>query len=124
MHPIASAPDWLLRPLPVNAASDPALDTRIDNLAAGLPDSLPELHAALEAVRSFREYDAAANRALAHLWPQIDGILLDAEVPLRRELLRFAQEHFPEPALARLLRRTARDATPTIRRQAARILRR
>src|SRR4051812_46823101 len=34
MDPLAQAPDWLLRPLPVNAAVDPALHGRIDALAA------------------------------------------------------------------------------------------
>ncbi len=123
MDPMASAPDWLLRPLPVNAGSDANLLARIDELAARLPESLSELQAALDAVRPFIEYDAAANRTLAQLWPRVDDILLCGDVPSRRELLRFAKEHFPEAALARLLRRAARDAAPSVRRQAARILR-
>src|SRR4051794_26193754 len=58
MDPLANAPEWLLRPLPVNAAVDPALHGCIDALAQALPANLRPLREALDAVRNFHEYDA------------------------------------------------------------------
>ena len=53
MDPLAQAPEWLLRPLPVNAAVDPALHARIDALAQALPSNLPALSDELAAVVNF-----------------------------------------------------------------------
>lgn len=54
-----TVPEFLTRPLPVDAVADPALHAKIDELGARLPEGLPELHQALVGVRMFREYDAA-----------------------------------------------------------------
>jgi hypothetical protein len=123
MDPIATAPDWLLRPLPVNAAADPTLHATIDRLAAGLPGSLPQLDGELRAVRMFHEYDAAANRASAHIWRHLDRILGSTEVTDRLHLLFFARDHLPRQALARLLRRMVKDPVAQVRRQAQRVIR-
>jgi retron-type reverse transcriptase len=123
MDPIARAPDWLLRPLPMNAVVDPALHTIIDTLAAKLPDSIEQLHEKLDAVRMFREYDAAVNRASAHVWQKLESCLGSLELEPRLALLHFAQEHLTPPAFSRILRRMVKDPSPSVRRQATRVLR-
>jgi retron-type reverse transcriptase len=123
MDPLEQAPDWLLRPLPVNAAFDPALHARIDTLAEGLPASLDTLREALSAVRMFHEYDAAANRACVLVWRQLEARAAGLDVPARLLLLQFAREHFPDQALARLLRRLIKDPVGQVRRACRRILR-
>jgi retron-type reverse transcriptase len=123
MDPLARAPDWLLRPLPANAAVDPALHARIDSLAARLPDAIDQLHEQLDGVRMFREYDAAVNRASSLLWQNLEGCLNSQDLAPRLALLRFAQEHLTEAAFARVLRRMVKDPAPTVRRHAHRVLR-
>jgi retron-type reverse transcriptase len=116
-------PDCVLRPLPVDAVVDAELHARIDELALGLPGTLAELGAQLEAVRVFREYDAAANRAAAHVWRVVDRCLGDPDLEVRLALLTFASEHFSRPALARLLRRLVKDQSVRVRGHAQRVLR-
>jgi retron-type reverse transcriptase len=122
MDLFARAPDWLLRPLPVNAVVDPALHARIDSLAAKLPDSIEELHKQLDGVRAFHEYDAAVNRASVLLWHRLEGCLGALDLQPRMALLRFAREHLTPPAFARVLRRMIKDPSPRIRRQAVKVL--
>jgi retron-type reverse transcriptase len=123
MGPLDQAPDWLLRPLPVNAAVDPALHARIDTLAQGLPASLDTLREALSAVRMFHEYDAAVNRAAALVWRHLDACTAPSDGPTQLALLNFAREHFTEQALARLLRRLAKGPVGQVRRACRRLLR-
>src|SRR3954469_3411206 len=94
MEPLDRAPDWLLRPLPVNAAVDPALHAQLDTLAQGLPGSLDTLRDALSAVRAFHEYDAAPNRACALVWRSLDACAASPAVADRLALLNLASEHF------------------------------
>ena len=65
MDPFEHVPDWLLRPLPVNADTDAKLNAQIDKLSKELPESIEHIHKALNKVRMYREYDAAANLACA-----------------------------------------------------------
>jgi retron-type reverse transcriptase len=123
MPPKATVPAWVPRPLPVDAVADPALHARIDKLARDLPASLPELSERLESVRVFREYEAAANHASAHVWQAMDRLLADPDLDMRVALLTFAREHFSRPALARLLRRLVKDPSARVRLQARRVLR-
>jgi RNA-directed DNA polymerase len=123
MDPLAEAPEWLLRSLPVNAAVDPALHGRIDALAQALPSNLRPLRDELAAVRNFREYDAAANRASAFVWRVIEPLIAFPDPRSRVELLMFAREHFTQPALSRLLRRMLKDPASPVRRHARKVLR-
>jgi retron-type reverse transcriptase len=123
MDPLAAAPEWLLRPLPVNAAVDPALHSRIDALAAALPSNLAALRDELGAVRSFREYDAAANRASALVWRVVEPLLTHPDHRSRLALLEFGRDHLTEAALSRLLRRLVKDPAAPVRRHARKVLR-
>src|SRR5438105_4872116 len=116
MDPLAQAPDWLLRPLPVNAAVDLTLHARIDTLAQGLPASLDTLAQELSAVRMYVEYDAAVNRASAYVWQALEHCLGHPDAHTRLSLLNFGRDHFTQPALARLLRRVAKDPVGQVRR--------
>jgi RNA-directed DNA polymerase len=116
MDAVEHAPAWLLRPLPLNAADDPKLSEQIDELGAKLPDynALRELRNALLGVRTFREYDSAANRASAHVWRAFEGLVADERT--RSQLLCFAEEHMTPTALARVCRRLSRDSSSSLRR--------
>jgi retron-type reverse transcriptase len=122
MDSTARAPDWLLRPLPPNAVVDPALQARLEALAAKLPDSLAQLHEQLDGVRMFREYDAAVNRVSTLLWARLEGCLHTLDAGPRLLLMKFAQEHLTAPAFSRVMRRLIKDPAPAVRRQAARVL--
>ena len=76
---------------------------RLDKLAAKLPDSLADIHKALDDVATFREYDAAANRAGAHVWRALDRFYA-AEDPARRGEAVPDPEKLENAALPQLLR--------------------
>jgi RNA-directed DNA polymerase len=123
MELLTQVPDWLLRPLPANATVDDKLTARIDALAAKLPGSIEQLKLALDAVRQFREYDAAANRACAHVWQTLEHFyspLLDKR--LRTALLGFVSEHMIDRAQARVFRRLVKDSSLGMRRRVARLI--
>jgi RNA-directed DNA polymerase len=122
MDLLTHVPPWLLRPLPANAAEDARLHARIDQLAAGLPESLPQLQAALAGVRSYREYDAAANRAAAHVWRCLEQVFSYPEPTLRSQLLAFAAEHFVAEAQARVFRRLVKDPSLRVRTRARKLV--
>jgi retron-type reverse transcriptase len=124
MNPLESAPAWLLRPLPANAAADEALNARIDELGRKLPGSLPQIHGALDKVRAYREYDAAANRAAAHVWRALDQFYASGSAPLRASLLAFADEHLAEAARARVCRRLIKDPILRVRSKARKLVER
>lgn len=115
-------PADLLRTVPVGATSDPELHARLDELAAGLPDSLGELDAALTAVQAYAEYDDAVNHAFGYIWPRLDE-LLHGTTTTRRALVAFARHHLAERARARIFRRLAKDANRDVRRTVASALR-
>jgi retron-type reverse transcriptase len=124
MDALTNAPAWLLRPLPVNAATDEALHAQIDELAPGLPGTLPDLQRALDAVKTFREYDAAANRAGALVWQALDRFCASDSVSLRSQLLNFASEHMSEAAQARIYRRMVKDPSVRVRSKARKLVQR
>ncbi|HEY8505149.1 MAG TPA: reverse transcriptase family protein, partial [Gemmataceae bacterium] len=120
-----TAPAWLLRPVPANVAEDDELNQRIDALAEKLPGSVMQIHYALHRVQSYREYDAAANRACVHVWRALDRFFEPAADPgLRTQLLTFAREHMPERAQARVLRRLIKDPVTKVREFARRLVER
>jgi RNA-directed DNA polymerase len=122
MNPVETAPPWLLRPLPANAAADAALHAQIDRLASSLPQGLEALHQALDAVRTFTEYDAAVNHAAEHVWRAWEAFYQADDRELRTQLLAFAVAHLPESARARVCRRLAKDPSRTVRGRARRLV--
>lgn len=124
MNPTEHAPAWLLMPLPANAADDDALHARIDELAHKLPESIGVMHAALDAVKMYSEYEAAANRAAAHVWRALDRLFTSESASVRGALLSFASDHMVETARTRVFRRLMKDPSGTVRAKARRIVRR
>jgi RNA-directed DNA polymerase len=116
----AEPPTWLFRPLPTNAALDQDLIAQVDQLAQGLPHSLRHLHNALNKVAMYREYDAAANRACAHVWLAVRAILT---AHLSSDLLTFACAHMTEQARLRILRRLTADRSWSIRNRIRKLIR-
>jgi hypothetical protein len=116
-------PAWLARPLPANASVDEKLHARIDELGRKLPHSIGKLHEALDAVQPYREYDAAANRAAAHVWQALGRFFAADAVELRTALLAFAAAHLGEEAQARVLRRLVKDPALRVRNRARTLVR-
>jgi RNA-directed DNA polymerase len=124
MDVLEQVPPWLLRPLPANAAVDEKLHETLDKLAADLPRTLRQLGIALDKVKSFSEYDAAANRAGAHVWRHLDAFFTSQWPGDRQALLHFAVAHMVEEAQARVCRRLVKDPDLTVRRAAQRLVQR
>lgn len=124
MDPESRTPSWVLWPLPANAVYDPVRLSRIDELAADLPNSLATLHTELLEIRSDREYDTANNRAIAHVWAMIDSLMSSTDVEVRRTLFRFATAHMPPAVLARVCRRFVKDVDSNLRRAARQVVER
>lgn len=119
-NPCELVPDWLLWPLPTNAAADEALLTRLDGFAKKLPRSLQQMDLALRDIRSSRAYDVAANRACAHVWLALENLYAAPDPTVRKDLLAFANEHMVERARARIVRRLVKDPDTTVRYRALR----
>jgi hypothetical protein len=124
MDLLKEAPAWLLRPLPANAARDKKLEERIDDLGEKLPDSLFQLTFALDAVQAFREYDAAANRASAHVWRALERFYAAESAAARARLLSFARAHMTPAAQARICRRLVKDPAHQVRAKALKFVQR
>ncbi|HJZ53389.1 MAG TPA: reverse transcriptase family protein [Gemmataceae bacterium] len=108
------APAWLLLPLPANADHDTELLDRVEQLCSKLPDNLPQLQKALDAVKPLASYEPAVNRVNMLIWEQIDALLV--ALPKQRiGLIKYAQEHMPQRVLARILRRMAKDPDVEVR---------
>jgi len=118
MDPVTRVPGWLLRLLPTNARVNDALHARIDKIAAKLPGSLAELDTTLDGFKSDATYDAAANRAAAHVWLVLDQISDNPTPQVARALLHFAHGHLVPQAQARILRRLVKSRDTNIRTQA------
>ena len=111
---LSQVPTWLLRPIATNALCDEKLEAAIDKLAAKLPESLDEISFNLNRVDSKREYDSAANRAIAHVWRAVDRFFaVDAN---RSSLLSFAKHHMFGAGQTRVLRRLSKDTELNVRR--------
>jgi RNA-directed DNA polymerase len=122
MDPLMDAPNWLMRPLPANAAEDEKLHARIDKLCKRLPASIVELGDALKSVQMFCEYDAAANRASAQVWRALDQFYGLAASSIRSLLLDFARQHMCPQAQNRIIRRLAKDPSLSLRRSVRRLV--
>jgi len=117
-NPILTAPRWLLRSLPINALFDTAIHEQLETLATELPGSVSRMAVVLEQISSGLAYDAAANLASALIWREREAIFTSAEISTRSSLLSFAENHMTSTSAARILRRLAKDAAPTIRKKA------
>jgi hypothetical protein len=115
----ARVPRWVFRPLPAHAARDETLEAEIDVLGAQLHDRssyIASMHAALDRVAMFREYDSAVNRAAAHVWRALGRVYAEGTPHGREALARFAGRHLVGRARARVLRRLAKDPDLGVRR--------
>jgi len=111
----SNAPAWLLLPLPANADPDPQLLAKVEQACSKLPDKFGELQKALTAVRQFASYEPAVNRANELVWGQLEALLTHPADTGRTALVRYAAEHMPQRALARILRRLAKDPDMGVR---------
>ena len=118
-----SPPDWVFRPLPVNAEIDSELESRIEILAEQLPDSLREINRLLLAVKDYHEYDSAAILANRHVWSCLSLFLESPSPAHRRRLLEFADQHMTPAGRSRILRRLSKDSDLNVRQTVHRILR-
>src|SRR5262249_21952045 len=112
------------RPLPANATADAKLHARIDALGRELPDSLGQMTEALDQVKASCDYDAAVNRATAHVWPALERFFASADPSVRVALLRFARDHLAEEAQERICRRLLKAPAWRVRSQARRLVER
>jgi RNA-directed DNA polymerase len=112
-----SAPAWLLLPLPANADHEAKLLEAIEQHCAKLPGSFAKLRYTLDAVRALASYEPAVNSANALVWEQFESLLSAPDGDHRVELARYARAHMPSRALARVLRRLAKDPDMKVRNQ-------
>ena len=122
MDALEPVPSAMLRPLPANATSDAKLHDRIDSLGRKLPDSMEQVAALLGQVKASSDYDAAVNRAAAHVWSALERFYASGDPAVRVALLRFACAHLPEAAQAHICRRLVKDAAWRVRAQARRLV--
>jgi RNA-directed DNA polymerase len=123
MSAARTAPDWLLLPLPANALADEKLIASVTAHCAKLPAEFGKLGAALESVRALASYEPAANRANELIWERFEE-LLSAPVPAHRTaFVKYAADHLPERAFARVLRRFAKDPDTGVRAAVSRAIR-
>lgn len=109
-------PRWVSRPLPVNALRSPDELAQVDQLAAGLPESLWLLGRELNKLAGTLAYDACVNRANAHVWLRRGDCLREAP-----GLISYVVAHFPPRARLRILRRIAKSPRNASRRAVERL---
>jgi retron-type reverse transcriptase len=117
-----SAPAWLLLPLPANADHDAKLLESIEQHCAKLPGTFAKLRHALDNVRALASYEPAVNRANSLVWEQFESLLSAPDGDHRLELARYARAHMPARALARILRRLAKDPDMGVRNNIAHMI--
>ncbi len=122
MDPLDQVPSAVLRLLPANAGVDAQLHARLDLLSRDLPASIGQIARALEAVKATCDYDAAVNRAAAHIWLALDHFYSYDNPSVRVRLLYFARDHLGEEAQARLCRRLVKDSSWRVRALARRLV--
>lgn len=110
-----SSPDWLLRPLPLNATVEAKVHQAIEKYCKRLPEDLESLQNLLDKLASKSSYDAAANHASQHLWPSVPKILNHPDKTYRSQLIHFVSTHMCDAAKARILRRLSRDSHFVVR---------
>jgi retron-type reverse transcriptase len=118
-----TGPEWLYLPLPANANADAALMAKVEKFCTSLPKDLTQLQKALDGVRALASYEPAVNRANELIWEQYETLVTNPEGKLRLVFIRYAIEHLPPRARARVLRRLAKDPDMEVRNQVARAIR-
>lgn len=113
----SNAPAWLLLPLPANADPDPQLLEKVEQVCSKLPDKFPDLQRAIDAVKQFASYEPAVNRANELIWERLEELLSHPHSKGRIALVKYAADHLPERAQARVLRRLAKDPDMEVRKQ-------
>jgi retron-type reverse transcriptase len=121
---VRSAPGWLLLPLPANAAHDAALLATVEQHGAKLPAEFAKLDRALAAVRDLASYEPAVNRANELVWDQFEALVSAPGPDARIALAVYARAHMPPRALARVLRRLAKDPDMKVRERVAHLIQR
>src|SRR4051794_23800368 len=125
-----SAPAWLLLPLPANAETDAKLLKTVEQYCAELAESdkpftvFNKLQRALEGVRALASYEPAVNRASTLIWEQFEALLSHPDGQVRLAFAKYAREHMTPRALARVLRRLAKDPDMSVRRNVGYLLQR
>lgn len=115
MSSSASAPAWLMLPLPANADHDAQLLARVEQACSNLPDKFMDLQRALNAVRALASYEPAANHANGKVWEQLESLLAHPTARGRIFLVNYAVAHMPPRGTARVLRRLAKDPDMEVR---------
>ncbi len=118
-----SIPAWLLLPLPANADTDAALIATVEQHGANLPEGFKPLHDALDQVRALATYEPAVNLANGLVWSKLESLLSAPDPTPRLALIKYARDHMPERACARVLRRLAKDPDMEVRRTVTRAVR-
>lgn len=117
-EPPGDVPDWLLRPLPVNAVVDESLLADLDACR-----DLGRLLGSLTSLSATRSYDAAVNRANSRVWHDFANGTGLVQTDLDREVLvSYAAQHMTPRARARILRRLAKDSRVRVRRAVERVI--
>ncbi len=124
MSATQSTPTWLLLPLPANADADAKLLASVEQHCANLPGAFPQLQRALDGARALATYEPAVNRANSHIWGQFDWLLSSPDANARLHFARYARDHMPRRAFARVLRRLAKDPDMSVRSQIKRLIQR
>jgi retron-type reverse transcriptase len=119
-----SPPVWMLLPLPANAHHDDRVLKTVELHCANLPGAFSKLLNALDGVRALASYEPAANRANALIWERFEELLSSPEARDRLNFARYARDHMPPRALARILRRLAKDPDMAVRRNIGFIIKR
>jgi retron-type reverse transcriptase len=116
-----SAPAWLLLPLPANAVHDTKLIESLAKHCANLSDprEFVRLNSALNGVRALASYEPAVNYVNTLVWEQFEALVSAPNSRTRLALTRHACQHMPQRAMARVLRRLAKDPDMTLRRYVA-----
>lgn len=107
-------PDWLFRPLAVDAVEDRTKLEQIETLAEGLPETLGEISRIIRPEISTTSYDALANLAIKHVWIHLEQFYESGAIA-KRELLYFAISHMFGKGQNRILRRLCKDKDRLVR---------
>jgi retron-type reverse transcriptase len=113
----SNTPAWLMLPLPANADHDPQLLEKVEEACSKLPDKFTDLQRAIDAVKQLASYEPAVNRANELVWERLEELLSHPHSKGRIDLVKYAADHLPERAQARVLRRLAKDPDMAVRKQ-------
>src|SRR5262245_4097625 len=117
-----SVPGWLFLPLPANAEHDAKLLTAVEQYCAKIPDTFSHLYQSLWKLQALASYEPAVNLANSLIWERFEDLLSVPEGNARLSFARYASSHMPQRALARILRRLAKDPDMSVRTAVVRMI--